>query len=318
MNTWIRRSLQVGIVSAGLVLVGATAAQADSDLTSIGNLGIANGNQLYAPIQVPVDVCGNALGVLGNAQASCKGGSSARLHKLGDATSIGNAGILNGNQAIVPIQVPVDVCGNALGVAGNAAANCKGGSEASIGHKRTRKSAGLPDATSIGNFGIANGNQAIVPIQLPVNVCGNAAGVAGNGQASCKGGSQARIGGSKKHKGNHGKGKVRKHGSTDLTSIGNFGIANGNQLYAPIQVPIDVCGNALGVLGNAQASCKGGSRATLRGGRSDLTSIGNAGILNGNQAYLPIQVPVEVSGNALGLLGNGAASSKGGASAHIR
>jgi hypothetical protein len=248
MNTWIRRSLQVGIVSAGLVLVGATAAQADSDLTSIGNLGIANGNQLYAPIQVPIDVCGNALGVLGNAQASCKGGSSARLHKLGDATSIGNAGILNGNQAIVPIQVPVDVCGNALGVAGNAAANCKGGSEASIGHKRTRKSAGLPDATS----------------------------------------------------------------------IGNFGIANGNQLYAPIQVPIDVCGNALGVLGNAQASCKGGSRATLRGGRSDLTSIGNAGILNGNQAYLPIQVPVEVSGNALGLLGNGAASSKGGASAHIR
>ncbi len=312
MNTWIRRSLQVGIVSAGLVLAGAAAAQADSDLTSIGNLGIANGNQLYAPIQVPVDVCGNALGVLGNAQAGCKGGSSAHLHRLGDATSIGNAGIANGNQAIVPIQVPVDVSGNAAGVLGNGSAHSKGGSEARIGH-RHRKSAALPDATSIGNLGILNGNQAIVPIQIPVDVCGNAAGVLGNGQASCKGGSQAKIGSSKK-----APAKARKSGS-DLTSIGNFGIANGNQLYAPIQIPVDVCGNALGVLGNAQANCKGGSRATLRGqSGSDLTSIGNAGILNGNQAYVPIQIPVEVSGNALGLLGNGAASSKGGSSAHIK
>jgi len=315
MNTWIRRSLQVGIVSAGIVLAGAAAAHADSDLTSIGNLGILNGNQAYAPVQVPVDVCGNAAGVLGNGQASCKGGSSANLKSLPDATSIGNAGILNGNQAIVPVQVPVDVSGNALGVLGNGSASSKGGSEASIGHGRKHYSgSALPDATSIGNFGVGNGNQAIVPVQLPVNVSGNAAGVLGNGQASSKGGSQAKIGG-KKAKGGYGHSKKAK--SADLTSIGNLGILNGNQLYAPIQVPVNVCGNALGVLGNAQANCKGGSRATLKnGGGSDLTSIGNAGILNGNQAYVPIQIPVDVSGNALGLLGNGAASSKGGASAH--
>jgi hypothetical protein len=316
MNTWIRRSLQVGIVSAGIVLAGAAAAHADSDLTSIGNLGILNGNQAYVPVQVPVDVCGNAAGVLGNAQASCKGGSSAHLRSLPDATSIGNAGIGNGNQLIAPIQVPVEVSGNALGALGNGAASSKGGSDASIGHGHHHyRGSALPDATSIGNLGILNGNQAIVPVQLPVNVSGNAAGVLGNGQASSKGGSQAKIGHGKKAKGGYG--HSRKAKSTDLTSIGNFGILNGNQLYAPIQIPVDVCGNALGVLGNAQANCKGGSRATLKnGGGSDLTSIGNAGILNGNQAYVPIQIPVDVSGNALGLLGNGAASSKGGASAH--
>jgi len=317
MNTWIRRSLQVGIVSAGIVLAGAAAAHADSDLTSIGNLGVLNGNQAYAPIQVPVDVCGNAAGVLGNGQASCKGGSSANLKSLPDATSIGNAGVLNGNQAIVPVQVPVDVSGNALGLLGNGSASSKGGSDATIGghgHHHYRGSA-LPDATSIGNAGVLNGNQAIVPVQLPVNVSGNAAGVLGNGQAHSKGGSSANIGHSKKAKGGYGHSKKAK--SADLTSIGNFGILNGNQIYAPIQVPVNVCGNALGVLGNAQASCKGGSKAVLHSGKgSDLTSIGNAGILNGNQAYLPIQIPVDVSGNALGLLGNGSASSHGGASAH--
>ncbi|MBO2464859.1 chaplin [Actinomadura sp. LCR2-06] len=42
-----------------------------------GNLSILGGNQVYAPISVPVNVCGNAIGaVLGIAQAGCKGGAS--------------------------------------------------------------------------------------------------------------------------------------------------------------------------------------------------------------------------------------------------
>ncbi|GIF74835.1 chaplin family protein [Asanoa siamensis] len=36
----------------------------------------------------------------------------------------GNAGILNGTQVVVPIQVPVNVCGNSLAVLGGAAASC--------------------------------------------------------------------------------------------------------------------------------------------------------------------------------------------------
>ncbi|MDG4823819.1 chaplin family protein [Asanoa sp. WMMD1127] len=35
-----------------------------------------------------------------------------------------NAGILNGTQVVVPIQIPVNVCGNSLAVLGGAAASC--------------------------------------------------------------------------------------------------------------------------------------------------------------------------------------------------
>ncbi len=60
MNVWIRRTLQVGIVSAGLVLAGAAAAQAHDlgDMTTIGNGGIANGIQDQVPIQIPTNIRG--------------------------------------------------------------------------------------------------------------------------------------------------------------------------------------------------------------------------------------------------------------------
>lgn len=37
-------------------------------------------------------------------------------------------------------------------------------------------------------------------------------------------------------------------------SHGNNGIGNGNQVYAPVNVPINVCGNAIAVLGAASGS----------------------------------------------------------------
>ncbi|MFS2295099.1 MAG: hypothetical protein FWJ90_20775 [Actinomadura sp.] len=42
-------------------------------------------------------------------------------------TTAGNIGILNGIQVITPISSAIDVCGNAVAVAGIANAQCKGG-----------------------------------------------------------------------------------------------------------------------------------------------------------------------------------------------
>ncbi|WP_433464921.1 chaplin family protein [Spirillospora sp. CA-128828] len=62
--------------------------------------------------------------------------------------------------------------------------------------------------------------------------------------------------------GHHGKGHHGKGGddwfSNNKTSD-NFGILNGTQVIAPISVPVDVCGNAVAVIGGAKAKCKGGS-----------------------------------------------------------
>ncbi|MFB4305492.1 chaplin family protein [Actinomadura sp. GTD37] len=43
-----------------------------------------------------------------------------------------------------------------------------------------------------GNFGVLNGNQVIVPISAPVNVCGNNILTLGIQSASCKGGASVK------------------------------------------------------------------------------------------------------------------------------
>jgi small secreted domain DUF320 len=55
--------------SSGPVTVGNT--------TGTQNLSILSGNYAEVPITVPVDICGDALAILGFANASCQGGAAA-------------------------------------------------------------------------------------------------------------------------------------------------------------------------------------------------------------------------------------------------
>nr|WP_277605197.1 chaplin family protein [Glycomyces sp. L485] len=48
-------------------------------MISKDNVGLGDGNQLYAPIQAPINVCGNAIAILGTADAYCEGGSDADI-----------------------------------------------------------------------------------------------------------------------------------------------------------------------------------------------------------------------------------------------
>ncbi|MEV5828784.1 chaplin family protein [Spirillospora sp. NPDC052242] len=68
----------------------------------------------------------------------------------------------------------------------------------------------------------------------------------------------AYAGGGDGHHGHHGK----KHDSGSFKNnktSGNFSILGGNQVFAPISVPVNVCGNAVAVVGIAGAGCKGGA-----------------------------------------------------------
>jgi hypothetical protein len=62
------------IAGAGLLMFGAPA---QADQISFGNSGILSGNQSSTVIQAPINVCGNAIAVLGNARARCRGGAWA-------------------------------------------------------------------------------------------------------------------------------------------------------------------------------------------------------------------------------------------------
>ncbi|MCY9787366.1 DUF320 domain-containing protein [Nocardiopsis sp. EMB25] len=58
--------------AAGVLFTGAPA-MADDNIFTSGNGSILGGNQLVADLNVPINVCGNAIGILGVAGASCVG-----------------------------------------------------------------------------------------------------------------------------------------------------------------------------------------------------------------------------------------------------
>ncbi|WP_030161672.1 chaplin family protein [Glycomyces sp. NRRL B-16210] len=299
--SWARKTAQTGFVAAGAVLVaGAGTAHAwGPDVTTQDQVGAVSGNQVVAPIQAPINICGIAAAVLGAADAGCEGGSSADFAGAGDLTTQNNTGLANGNQVFAPVQVPVDVSGIAAAVGGAADAGSEGGSDAVItesGHVTES------DTTTRRNYGALSGNQLLAPIQAPINACGNAIAVGGASDAGCEGGASADYA-----------------GAGDLTTQDNVGLGNGNQVFAPIQAPINVCGNAIAILGYATASCDGGADAEIPGGKDKHHShkelaTTEAANVDLNEEQLPVpgldtvgdlagNVPV-VGGLTGGLVGN--------------
>ncbi|MGI5205073.1 chaplin family protein [Spirillospora sp. CA-108201] len=234
MRIWSRNTGRAALVAASALAVGAafaTAVPASADesfgghggrgvdMTSAGNFGLLNGTQVFAPISIPVNVCGNAIAVVGLARAQCKGGASVKSnHRQADS---------------------------GYRTAGDWGGGGWGGEHGGRG----------VDMTSAGNFGLLNGTQVFAPISIPVDVCGNAVGVLGAAQAACKGGASVKR---------HGDPKVK------MTSTGNFGAANGTQAYVPIKAPINACGNAVSLLGLAEAQCKGGATVEEGHGHKEL------------------------------------------------
>ncbi len=271
MKTWVRRSLNVGVLSAGFLLVGGGAAQA-ADMTSGPNAGVGSGNQLGNVLQLPVDVSGNAIAVGGFADASSEGGASATTEGASaeSMTTGYNAGVLSGNQVSNTVQVPVSVCGNSIAVLGFADASCTGGAWAnngggsngggsngggSGGYDESTTGGALSDGSGMTtgyNAGVGSGNQVSNVIQAPIDLSGNAISVGGFASADSEGGAGATNG-----------------GAESMTTGYNAGILTGNQVSNVVQVPVSVCGNSIAVLGFADASCTGGAWANNGGGDTD-------------------------------------------------
>lgn len=56
--------------ASGVLFTGAPA-MANSDVSTSGNGSILGGNQLVADLDVPINVCGNSIAILGLAGSSC-------------------------------------------------------------------------------------------------------------------------------------------------------------------------------------------------------------------------------------------------------
>ncbi|MFG2321230.1 chaplin [Streptomyces sp. NBC_01723] len=149
----MRQTLSRGMVAAaaatGILSLCGSPALADSqaDGAAKNSPGVASGNALQAPVDVPVNVCGNTVDVIaalnpafGNecendsdehkksgsgedtsvpsdtdasdTDASGTGGSGADA----SGTAVGSPGVGSGNAVQLPIEVPVNLCGNTVDV----------------------------------------------------------------------------------------------------------------------------------------------------------------------------------------------------------
>jgi ChpA-C len=253
-----------------------------SGQTTSGKGSVLGGNQVNAPVSAPINACGNAIAILGSSGAGCKGGATV-ANQGGSAQHTSGAGsVLGGNQVNAPISAPIDACGNAIAILGNAEAGCEGG--ATVANRGS------------GGQHTVGGNQVNAPVSAPIDICGNAVALFGDAVASCKGGASV-------HNGDGG------YSSGQRTS-GAGSVLGGNQVNAPVSAPVNVCGNAIG--GHA-ASCVGGTSVTNRGS-GDQTTSGAGSVLGGNQVHAPVGAPINVCGNAGAVLGDSAALCKGGAS----
>jgi hypothetical protein len=122
----VTRNGLITVAAAGGVLVALSGGTAYADSGTHGSgsgSGILSGNNVQAPIDVPVNVCGNTVSVVGDLNSalgnSCgKGGSDSDggSQSPGTEGSGHGKGVASGNNVQAPIDVPVNVCGNSVSV----------------------------------------------------------------------------------------------------------------------------------------------------------------------------------------------------------
>ncbi|TQN28742.1 LPXTG-motif cell wall-anchored protein [Haloactinospora alba] len=238
MRKNLATSTSATLLTAGLI--GAAPAVALADAQTDGSGGVASGNQIDVPADVQAEICGNSVSALGISEAECEKVAEV-LYAAGDGggdSTDGSGGVASGNQINIPVDVAVDICGNAVG--GLSTAKCT-----EITDELAEESDGGGDSTD-GSGGVASGNQINIPVDVAVNVCGNSIAVLGASEAECTDAVHAM----EESEDNEAAGD----GGGDSTD-GSGGVASGNQINIPADAAATICGNAVSVVGVAEAEC---------------------------------------------------------------
>ncbi|MFI6939799.1 chaplin family protein [Streptomyces sp. NPDC050418] len=118
-----------------------------------------------------------------------------------DGRTADSPGVLAGNTVQVPVNIPVNLCGNTVNVvgllnpaAGNSCANVsEGGDEGSNNNGNSGSNGGrnkpsgggaTAEGSAEGSPGVISGNVIQLPVDVPVNACGNSVTVAGLGNGT--------------------------------------------------------------------------------------------------------------------------------------
>ncbi|MEV8225812.1 chaplin [Streptomyces sp. NPDC079167] len=150
MRQVLNKSMIVMAAASGILTAAGGYAHADAsaDGVAANSPGVGSGNAVQVPVHVPVNLCGNTVDVIallnpafGNTCANVSSGD-AHNEEHGDAygdehgsaqgggqghqgsgasaegQAVGSPGVLSGNLAQVPVDVPVNACGNTVDVVG--------------------------------------------------------------------------------------------------------------------------------------------------------------------------------------------------------
>jgi hypothetical protein len=188
-----KRRVVLGMTTGGLLISGfgmataqaATGASADGSASN--SPGLLAGNLIEIPVNLPVNACGDTVNVIGILDSvtgnSCHNGGAAGSGGAGasaDGVAKNSPGAGSGNLIEIPINAPVNVCGDSLSVVGianpatgNACANEAGS------HGSGEGAGASAGGVAKNSPGIGSGNLISIPINAPVNVCGDSVSVVG-------------------------------------------------------------------------------------------------------------------------------------------
>ncbi|MBQ1110043.1 chaplin [Streptomyces sp. 404i] len=143
-------------------------------------------------------------------------------------TASGSPGVLSGNSVQIPIDIPVNVCGNSVSVGG--LLNPASGNDCGTGSAQSDRS----------------GDRSAAPQERSVP------GSSGNGaQAGDTTASDGHTDASDRHS-EPGTGRHRAPGggaTAEGIAQGSPGILSGNSIQAPIDIPVNLCGNSVTIGG---------------------------------------------------------------------
>lgn len=165
MRQVTRKGLITVAAAGGVLAMSAGAAHADSDATgsSKHSPGVLSGNSVQAPVSVPVNLCGNTINVVGVLNPA-----------------FGNTCVNGGGERHT---------GHEGGGDGGAAPQEPGqenpGQQESGGQHTGEQGGGAnAGGSAVGSPGVGSGNQVQVPVEVPVNACGNSVNVVGLGNGA--------------------------------------------------------------------------------------------------------------------------------------
>src|SRR5690606_18317983 len=196
------------------------------------------------------------------------------------AETSGDDGIGSGTQALIDVDLPVTVAGNALSLLGDALS-----SGATTSAPPAQPTATSSSATTSGAGGLLSGTQGIISVSVPVTVGGNAISVVGDSTTT-----DATTQSAPASSGGDG---------VQAVTSGSDAVASGTQVVAPISVPVTIGGNAISLIGDSTTTDAVTTGATDTTIPSAACSDSEQSTLGATQLNAPISVPGTIGGNAI-------------------